>query len=247
MLVFLDDDTYPDARIDFLGEHYRALNTKTSVREAVDGYWLNTHPNYQARGMPYCQRRRKSSWLLPNTFKETVLNMGCWMGIPDLNAIDYLALNPLPQTFTPRNFAAARNNFVPVCSMNVAFKPEIAPAYYQLWHRDRYDDIFSGLFLKVIADHLNMGISVGVPLCYHDKEPRDLFRDAETEMPSLKLNEALWRVLLEIKLSKTSWLCCYRELATQLRQKAKSLAPHYITQQTDKMLLWCDLIEKVTT
>ena len=245
MVVFLDDDTYPSGNMDFLGEHWAALNRKTLVRECIGGAWLNTHPAYQARGVPYCQRRRKSNWQLPNNFKETVLNMGCWSGIPDLNAIDYLAFDPAPQYFTVHNFTAAKHNFVPVCSMNVAFKPQIIPAYYQLWHKDRYDDIFSGLYLKVIADHLNMGLSIGAPLCYHDKEPRDLFRDAETEHPSLKLNEELWRVLQKINLSEDSWLGCYRELAMQLRQKAKQLAPHYITQQTDKMLMWCELIDKV--
>ncbi len=246
MIVFVDDDTYPVSGVDFLGEHWKALNCKAPIREAKNGFWLNTHPNYQVRGLPYCQRRRKSNWLLPNNFRETVLNMGCWNGTPDLNAIDYLAFNPDFQYINVHNYTAARHNFLPVCSMNVSFKPEIVPAYYQLWHRDRYDDIFSGLFLKVISDHLNMGVSVGAPLCVHDKEPRDLFKDAETELPSMKLNEELWRVLQQIKLTQTDWLGCYRELAIQLRAKAKSLSPHYITQMSDKMLLWCDLVEKVT-
>jgi hypothetical protein len=246
MIVFLDDDTYPINNTDFLGDHWKQLNTKTLVREAVNGSYLNTHPNYQVRGLPYCQRRRKSNWLQPNGFKETVLNMGCWNGVPDLNAIDYLALDPDPQYITVHNFTAAKHNYVPICSMNVAFKPQIIPAYYQLWHKDRYDDIFSGLYLKVIADHLNAGLSVGSPLCYHDKEPRDLFRDAETEHPSMKLNEDLYKTLHKISLTENTWLGCYRELAQQLKQKAKQLAPHYITQQTDKMLQWCSLIEKVT-
>jgi hypothetical protein len=246
MVVFVDDDTYPASdTADFLGEHWKALNTKSFVREAVNGFWLNTHPNYQVHGIPYCQRRRKSIWQLPNNFTETVLNMGCWNGIPDLNAIDYLALNPDPQYIAVHNFTAAKHNYVPICGMNVSFKPKIIPAYYQLWHRG-WDDLFSGLYLKVIADHLNAGLSVGAPLCYHDKEPRDLFRDAETEHPSVKLNEELWKVLLEINLNEETWLGCYRELATQLKQKAKPLSPHYITQLTDKMLAWCSLIEKVT-
>ena len=245
VIVFLDDDTYPE-HADFLGEHWQALNSKTSVRQTINGYhWLNTHPNFQVRGLPYSQRRKRSNWLLPYQFAETVLNMGCWIGIPDLNAIDYLAFDPDPQYFQVHNFTVAKHNFVPICSMNVAFKPEIIPAYYQLWHRDRFDDIFSGLFLKVIADHLNKGVSVGAPLCYHDKEPRDYFEDAETELPSMKLNESLWQVLLETEFTESTWLGCYRELAEQLRRKAKALSPHYITQMTDKMLQWTELVEKV--
>ena len=254
MVVFLDDDTYPINGKDFLSEHWMALHQKDKsgkpmgkvpVREAEYGNWLNTHPSYQVRGLPYCQRRLRTNWMNPNNFTETVLNMGCWIGIPDLNAIDYLAFDPDPQYFQVHNFTAAKRNFVPICSMNVAFKPQIIPAYYQLWHRDRYDDIFSGLFLKVIADHLNKGVSVGSPLCVHDKVPRDYFKDAETELPSMKLNESLWQVLLETEFTESTWLGCYRELTEQLRRKAKPLSPHYITQMTNKMLQWTELVEKV--
>ena len=246
MIVFVDDDTYPVDCADFLGTHWKALNTKSLMRRSNGGCWVNTHPQYYARGFPYNQRRIKSTWGLPNLYDCTVLNMGCWLGIPDLNAVDYLALNPFwVNQLNIEAFTVAPKNYAPVCSMNVAFRPEIIPAYYQLWHRDRYDDIFSGLLLKTVADHLKKGLSVGEPLCVHDKEPRDYFHDLETELPSMRLNEELYKALLDIHLTEKTWLSCYRELTLQLKQKAKHLSPHYITVLSDKMLQWCELVEKV--
>lgn len=244
MIVFLDDDTYPVAGCDFLGAHYQALNVKLPVRRS-EGVWMNTHPQYYAHGMPYCQRRKKTTWGIPNGFTGTVLNMGLWTGIPDLNAIDYLALAPeWNPHLNVESFTVAPKQFAPICGMNVAFKPEIIPAYYQLWHKG-WDDLFGGLYVKVIADHMGKGISVGKPLCVHAKEPRDLFKDIETELPSMRLNEELWKVLLSAEFTESTWLGCYRELAAHLKAKAKHLSPHYVTVQTEKMNMWCELTEKI--
>lgn len=247
MIVFLDDDTYPAYPDDFLGEHWRCLNSEFVGKRNFAGYWVNTHPEYYVRGYPYNQRfTTEGLQVEPNN--PTVLHMGCWSGIPDLNAVDYLVFNAQnkPRQIDVRNFKVAKKQFAPICSMNVAFKPEIIPAYYQLWHRDRYDDVFSGLFLKKITDYLGRDISVGSPVCYHDKAPRNLFKDAATELSSMELNEELWKALLQIELTEETWLGCYRELAVKLRKTAKPLNPTYILKMTEKMLLWCDLIEKVS-
>lgn len=249
MVVFVDDDTMPEKETDFLGEHWRCLNADLAEKRSLNGSWVNTHPYYHARGFPYNQRRSivYEFTYYPSCYCPIVLNMGAWTGIPDLNAIDYLVLNPQPEKLLPiRNFAVARGQFAPLCSMNLAFRPEIIPAFYQLWHKDRYDDIFSGLFLKKIADHLGKGISVGTPIVYHDKTPRNLFKDAAAELPSMELNETLWQVLLKIELTEKTWLDCYRELADKLHKSMlQSPFESYVYVMTRKMLAWCKVIEEV--
>ncbi len=249
MIVTVDDDTYPLDSVDFLGVHWHYLNEKLPVRMVRGKQWVNTHPDYFARGYPYCQRKASNLTSAVDKKKsQSVLNMGCWLGIPDLNAMDYLALNPTVSSNDvssfDSNFIVAPGQFLPVCSMNLAFKPQIIPAFYQLWHKDRFDDIFSGLFLKKIADHLGCDISLGYPFVYHEKHQRDLFQDVKTELPAIWLNETLWKTLSEVQLTKQTWLECYRELASNLGSRYRE-GPFsdYIWQMTCKMLLWSETVE----
>jgi hypothetical protein len=201
-----------------------------------------------ARGFPYCQRPGDMHFSGWKENVSSVLNMGLWQGIPDLNAIDYLMYDAESDAGFRQtdDFHLAVGEYAPICSMNVAFKPEIIPAFYQLWDNNRYNDIFSGVFLKRIADHLGKFISVGNPLCYHDKVPRDLFKDAAAELPSIKLNESLVRALSELELQGNRWLECYRELATGLNAKYReSEFSDTVWRMASKMLLWCDVVEKV--
>lgn len=253
MVLFLDDDTYPASEKDFLGEHWKRLNEPLLVLRSENSSWVSTHPTYYPRGFPYCQRRKTRRYVEEEVRQDPVLNMGLWSGTPDLNAIDYLLYNPTPEkNLSVQPFIVAPEQYAPICSMNLAFKPEIIPAFYQLWHRHRYDDIFSGLFLKKIADHKRRNISVGTPIVVHDKTPRDIFAEIEKELPGMRVNEHLWQVLSEIELTKQSWLDCYRELADKLPQhflgsKAWIFAnPYYIEVMAQKMVKWTEIVEALT-
>ena len=247
MILFVDDDTYPEEKVDFLGTHWIALNSSAPLIENYSGCWINTHPKYFVRGFPYDQRDKHTVQTTYNCEEKPILSMGLWLGIPDLNGIDYLCYNPKHEKFlAPRRVTVAQNQFIPVCSMNLAFKPEIIPAFYQLWHKDRYDDIFSGLFLKKIADCLGECIRFGSPYCVHDKAPRNLFDDIRAELQGMELNEVLWRKLLEIDLHEESWLGCYRELASKIYKKFRgSRFDDYVWVMTQKMQCWTDIMEKL--
>ena len=244
MIVFVDDDTHPlDG--DFLGQHWQSLNLVATEARSNRGSWVNTHPVYFVRGFPYSERSESFTVEHAIDLTSSVLNMGCWSGIPDLNAYDYIVFQPKAEDrVAPHNYRLAKGQFAPICSMNLSFKPEIIPAFYQLWDNNRYNDIFSGIFLKHIADHLDKSVSVGGPLCYHEKAPRDYFKDAAIELPSIKLNESLWRIVSQITLKSDTWLSCYRELAKGLN--AKFLECEFgdtIWLMRSQMLLWCDTVE----
>lgn len=71
--------------------------------------------------------------------------------------------------------------------MNLAFKREIIPAFYQLlmdynpWRIGRFDDMWTGIFLKRGADALGKAFVTGYPLCQHNKAARSTFKDLNAE------------------------------------------------------------------
>jgi hypothetical protein len=85
--------------------------------------------------------------------------------------------------------------------MNLAFRREVIPAFYQLpmddneWDVGRFDDIWSGLFLKRACDVLGKRIYNGDPLCEHNKAARSTFDDLANEVAGLELNEHVWEVI----------------------------------------------------
>ena len=259
MVVFVDDDTYPKDS-DFLGKNWMALNSTTNITSDLRK-WVNvTGGVYYPRGYPYGERVNPTNlnYESPKTSGTVVLNQGLWTGVPDMNAVDILARGGLDGRCTIDLKVEGSNiigfgSYVTVCSMNLSFRPEIIPAFYQLYMNremmhgiDRFDDIWSGVFLKKILDHVGTSMSYGVPLCVHDKQPRDIFRDVKAEMEGLIINETLWKVVDEIELTESGYLNSYFELASKLsEQRHRFHLPDYIEFMCRKMMRWTRLIEKI--
>lgn len=252
MIVFLDDDTYPAPNQDFLGEHYRNLFEKQMcVRHGMNG-WVNPHP-YFSRGYPYSLRHNYGSSAYTENHPPVVLNMGLWLNVPDLNALDYLYGGSLTGQISHSGLLdyesyVVRNSHFPLSRMNIAFKPKIVPAFYQgtgnVYGVGRYGDVFSGLFLAKIANRLGECISYGTPLCIHNKEPRDVFHDIACELEAIKLNETLWKVLDKIAVDGKSYAECYLSLVNGLLGfKNVFHNPNYISYLAEKMYGWVNALE----
>jgi hypothetical protein len=141
-----------------------------------------------------------------------VASQGLWTNVPDLDAVRILMdgdLQGQAQTRTTKDdydgdFVAAEGNYLTVCSMNLAFRREVIPAFYQLpmdeneWDVGRFDDIWSGVFLKRACDILGTQIYNGEPLCEHNKAARSTFDDLNNEVPGLELNEHLWEIVDDV-------------------------------------------------
>jgi len=97
-----------------------------------------------------------------------------------------------------RDFVAREDDYLTVCSMNLAFRREVIPAFYQFpmddnaWDVGRFDDIWSGVLLKRAADLVGGDVYNGAPLCEHNKAPRSTFDDLANEVAGLELNEHFW-------------------------------------------------------
>src|SRR3972149_10197240 len=233
MIVFIDDDTIPLDH-DYLGTHWKMLESKPKILES-DNKWLNSIDPHQfkffPRGFPYSMRKGAFVREVSHGITKTVANQGLWQNIPGLNGIDYLHFNDR-SICKAQDFTAALGNWLTVCSMNLAFRPEIIPAFYQLpmpaMGVGRFDDIWSGLFLKKCADKLGHGISTGNPLCSHNKFPRNIFEDIRAESIGIEINETLFKELEKINLNHNNYLENYEQMAKELSSDAFGKHKDYI-------------------
>jgi hypothetical protein len=234
--VFLDDDTAPLPDWDFFGHHLDNLR-RTGPVEAVgsDEAWVNVlHQNADEhglypRGYPYSATDETVEKTRLDV-SRTVASQGLWTNVPDLDAVRILMDGDLQGQARTRTsaddyegtFAAAPGQYLTVCSMNLAFRREVVPAFYQLpmddneWDIGRFDDIWSGVFLKRAADAMGDAILTGYPLCRHDKAPRSTFDDLVTEAPGLELNEHLWRIVDDVDVDGDSYAAAYEAMADRL-------------------------------
>jgi hypothetical protein len=235
-VVFLDDDTLPHEEWNFFGRHMANLDRTgevTAVRS--DERWVNVlyqnvedHGLYP-RGYPY-GAMDETVETTTREVTDVVASQGLWTNVPDLDAVRILMdgdLRGQARTRTTRedftgDFVADRGQYLTVCSMNLAFEREIIPAFYQLpmdeneWDVGRFDDIWSGLFLKRAADLLGKDVLTGYPLCEHNKAPRSTFDDLNNEVPGLELNEHVWEVVDGAGEDAETWTEAAREMADAL-------------------------------
>ncbi|ELZ34512.1 hypothetical protein C474_02366 [Halogeometricum pallidum JCM 14848] len=211
--VFIDDDTLPHADEDFFGTHMANLAYEGKVESVrSDESWVNvlyqSDTDLYPRGYPYAAMDENVETSIERV-DSVVASQGLWTNVPDLDAVRILMdgdLRGQAETRTEaadfeRDFVAAEGQYLTVCSMNLAFRREVVPAFYQLpmddneWSVGRFDDIWSGLFLKRAADVLGKRVYNGGPLCEHNKAPRSTFDDLANEVAGLELNEYVWRVV----------------------------------------------------
>ncbi|MGB9986003.1 alpha-1 4-glucan-protein synthase [Salarchaeum japonicum] len=211
---FIDDDTLPIDEFDFFGRHFDNLHFNGEIeRVQSDSSWVNVlYQNYDGelypRGYPYAAMNETVE-TDTTVVNDVIASQGLWTNVPDLDAVRILMdgdLQGQAQTRTSvedfeRDFVAGSGQYLTVCSMNLAFEREVIPAFYQLpmddnkWAVGRFDDIWSGVFLKRAADIFGKQIYNGAPLCEHNKAPRSTFDDLNNEVPGLELNEHLWEIV----------------------------------------------------
>ncbi|MFW5905590.1 MAG: alpha-1 4-glucan-protein synthase [archaeon] len=231
---FIDDDTRPDPDEDFFGTQLRNLEYEGELPAIEsDERWVNvlyqSDNDLYPRGYPYAAMGENVTRTAAHV-DDVVASQGLWTNVPDLDAVRILMdgdLDGQAQTRTTaddfeEDFVAAPGNYLTVCSMNLAFERAIVPAFYQLpmddnpWDVGRFDDIWSGIFLKRACDVLDKQIYNGRPLCRHDKAPRSTFDDLQNEVAGLELNEHLWEVVDETATDAASFAGVFRAIADEL-------------------------------
>lgn len=273
MILEIDDDTCPAyLDVDFIKLHWRALCEGADrvikgnpwVNPILGGGYIEEFP----RGFPYSQRKSFFQQLFGDTSqKPSKLNQGLWCGALDLDALDLVSKGEMDGRFLVQrkemdyymkdspSFRVGDGSLTTVCSMNAAFVPDIIPAFYQLYMNiptyigvlDRFDDIWSGLFLKKILDIRGESMTFGAPFCYHDKAPRDVFKDFQAELPGILLNEDLWKIVQSFNSDADDYIALYRQLTDHIDASKTDIQAgkfiDFIEKQCKYMHLWSDAME----
>ncbi|MFB6073249.1 MAG: alpha-1 4-glucan-protein synthase [Halobacterium sp.] len=221
--VFIDDDTLPHDDQDFFGMHLANLQYEGDVEEVgSDERWVNvlyqSDTDLYPRGYPY-SAMDETVQTSTTEVDHVVASQGLWTNVPDLDAVRILMdgdLEGQAQTRTTaedfqRDFVAREGDYLTVCSMNLAFRREVVPAFYQFpmgenaWDVGRFDDIWSGVLLKRAADVVGGSVYNGDPLCEHNKAPRSTFDDLANEVAGLELNEHFWEEVAAVDPAEDSY------------------------------------------
>jgi hypothetical protein len=148
------------------------------------------------------------------------------------------------------DFVAAEGQYLTVCSMNLAFRREVVPAFYQLpmddnpWDVGRFDDIWSGVFLKRACDVLGKQVYNGAPLCEHNKAPRSTFGDLTNEVPALELNEHVWEIVDDAGADADSYAGVFSAMADALVEADVDYEnDEFLTYVGEHMHDWLDALE----
>lgn len=224
LIITLDDDCFPHDQ-DFIARHLEGLG------RGSDEAWVSTGRGVTPRGVPYFNTTRKA---------ESVLNHGLWTNVPDYDAPTQLANSRFGATFEHIQQTIPRGKYFPMCGMNVAFLPEIVPAFYFLlmgsgYEFDRMGDIWAGLFVKRICDHLGYAVNSGRPLVDHLRAS-NVWANLRKEAPTLPVNEELWVAVDKVVLTKSTVKACYLELAEKLGMEGE-----YWEKLKRAMAIWAEL------
>lgn len=233
MLVTLDDDCYPiegEAET-FLDRHWRRLNAG-----GESDAWRTSARGVATRGVPYHNLRRE--W-------PAVLNHGMWTGVPDYDAPTQLVRSRLPTSFDFEDQVIPVGVYYPMCGMNVALRPEVIPAFYFMlmgkgYEYDRFGDIWAGILVKRICDHLGFAIHSGHPAVAHQRAS-NVWANLRKEAAALEQNETFWLAVDNVRLTQTTFGACYMELARKL-----PLEGEYWSKLRRAMETWAELFEEST-
>lgn len=217
----LDDDCYP-CEDDFVEKHIDKLENSPK--------WIPSIRGMRTRGLPYKNFGK---------LDHVVLNMGLWTENPDLDSVQTL-INGDGFGFIPPkgNHIIPHGQYQPVCAMNMAFKKEVAVLSYFAPMGEgqpyrRFDDIWFGIILKKICDHLNLSISVGEPFIRHIRAS-NMFVNLVKEAPGIAFNEEFWDIVDKIILLKTKPKECLLEIAEAFETN-KNL---YLNSYGSKLKIW---------
>ncbi len=250
ILITLDDDCFPLSDTYFQDHIDRISRTSDDFFNMLQSFSNIPKEIYEqgARGHPKEIEKKY----------PVVVNQGLWHNDLDLWAStisNTLKSNngkiPAPlstESSVLGDYVIPKNQLTTLCGMNVAFLREVTPAFawsYQEPDGDevaRYDDIWSGLIVKIILDKLDKRMSAGSPVILHDKGERDISTDLKYEKNGDAINNFLWNNLPNLVLEEKTYASCYLEVAKWLEKPGEDPNKRFLKKISKAMYEWIDFL-----
>lgn len=251
IIITLDDDCFPISNT-YFHEHISKLSSYDTqffnVLEAFENIPEDIK-KYGARGYPTIENKKF----------PIVINQGLWHGDLDLpaftfdkilNSKDGKVPSPLSkEAVVAKNFIIPKGKFSTVCGMNISFLREVVPAFPWTYQDpdgygiNRYDDIWSGLFIKKIIDKFERRMTVGFPVIIHDKGKREIQQDIDYENKGSKMNNFLWEHLPNLVLEGKDYTTCFLEIADWLSKVSDAHEKFFFKKVSESMYEWIKLLD----
>jgi len=238
IIISIDDDNYCRKGSKYFLSHSNVGQAVSIRSREVISKWYNVCadigiPKVYPRGYPYRFRNDRR-----NGFKEEVvnqkvmMNVGLWLGDPDLDALTWVQGGAKAHVFTGTSFLLGKGTWTPISSQNTAFHRDVTVAYYFLpmnttvrgLEMDRYGDIFSGYFAQACTKHMGDGIRVGTPIVEHVRNGHDHWSDVRKELVCIGMIEDIMDWLINVTLVGTTYSEVYLSLANQLEDVVEKFA-----------------------
>ncbi|KAJ9180419.1 hypothetical protein P3X46_008666 [Hevea brasiliensis] len=245
-IVSIDDDCIPakDERgflIDAVDQHIMNLTTPATP------FFFNTlYDPYRegadfVRGYPFGLRNGVTC----------ALSCGLWLNLADFDAPTQ-ALKPGQRNsrYVDAVMTVPARAMMPISGINIAFDremvgPTLLPALRLAgegklrW--ETMEDIWSGMCVKVVCDHLGLGVKSGLPYVWR-KERGNAIESLKKEWEGVKLMEEVVPFFQSVRLPRTAATAedCVVEIATALKQQLGILDPVFASA-ADAMSDWVKL------
>ncbi|XP_059437739.1 probable UDP-arabinopyranose mutase 5 [Corylus avellana] len=249
-IISVDDDCIParDANgvlVDIVAQHITNLATPATP------FFFNTlYDPYRkgadfVRGYPFSMR----------SGVECGLSCGLWLNLADYDAPTQ-ALKPEQKNsrYVDAVLTVPAGALMPVSGINMAFNRElVGPALLPAlrlagegklrW--ETVEDIWSGMCVKVICDHLGLGVKSGLPYVWR-KERGNAIESLKKEWEGVKLMEEVVPFFQSIQLQRSATTAedCVVEMAKTVKEQLGQTDPMF-ARAAEAMVEWVKLWKAV--
>jgi reversibly glycosylated polypeptide/UDP-arabinopyranose mutase len=247
-IISVDDDCIPardtnGVLVDIVAQHITNLATPATpffFNTLYDPYRKGTD---FVRGYPFSMR----------SGVECGLSCGLWLNLADYDAPTQ-ALKPEQKNsrYVDAVLTVPAGALMPVSGINMAFNRElVGPALLPAlrlagegklrW--ETVEDIWSGMCVKVICDHLGLGVKSGLPYVWR-KERGNAIESLKKEWEGVKLMEEVVPFFQSVRLRATTAEDCMVEMAKTVKEQLGQTDPMF-ARAAETMVEWVKLWKAV--
>ncbi len=263
IIITIDDDNYPLPNYDWLGLHTCNLGEYCQSISSANSFvnpcrFFDFELPFYSRGYPFAHLFADTiEYFDARDSRESVLNMGLWVGKPDVDSYTNIVYPDLKTEYSQllnSAYSIKMDNYFPINTQNTSFKKELSifhnlymePLYDLPSHR--FDDIWAGLFCLKLIHKKGKTASFGTPLVEHRRNIHNYQKDLQTEFIGASLNTKMWDFIRDFRVHSTNYKDGFLEIAYGLEREftrgfIDKKIIEFIQRLADSMVLWVELLD----